>query len=69
MDANDITEIKKLIAAGADVNVINKYGATPLIIASLKGYTEVVELLLEAKADVHIAHKSRSYSAVCSIAK
>ncbi len=54
MDASDITEIRKLIEAGADVNVINKYGATPLIMASQKGYAEVVKLLLDAKADVNV---------------
>ncbi|MCP4371746.1 MAG: ankyrin repeat domain-containing protein [Deltaproteobacteria bacterium] len=52
IDVSDITEIKKLIEAGADVDVINKYGATPLWQASWKGHTEVVKLLLETGADI-----------------
>lgn len=51
MDADDITEIRELINSGADVNVINRLGGTPLMIASMKGHTEVVKLLLEAGAD------------------
>ncbi len=53
MDADDITKVRKLIEAGADVNVINKYGKTPLLMASRNGHTEVVKLLLQAKADVN----------------
>ncbi|MCP4369753.1 MAG: hypothetical protein GY797_16815 [Deltaproteobacteria bacterium] len=53
MYANDITEIRKLIEAEADVNVINKFGATPLYSASGKGHTEVVKLLLDAGSDVN----------------
>ncbi|MCP4371747.1 MAG: ankyrin repeat domain-containing protein [Deltaproteobacteria bacterium] len=53
MDESDIAEIRKLIDAGADVNVINKDKATPLYIASQEGHTEIVKMLLEAKADVN----------------
>ncbi len=57
LDADDITEVRKLIEAGADVNVINKYGATPIYIASWKGFIDIVKLLLEARADVNKAIK------------
>ncbi len=53
MVADDITEIQKLIEAGADVNVTNSNGETPLYVASSKNQTEVVKLLLEAGADVN----------------
>ena len=44
-----------LLAAKADVNTARKTdGVTPLLIASLQGYAEVVKLLLKAGADVNI---------------
>ena len=54
MNASDITEIWKLIDAGANINVINKYGANLLFVASQEGHAEVVRLLLEARAYVNI---------------
>ncbi len=36
MEASDITEIRRLIDVGADVNVENNYGVTALIKASQK---------------------------------
>ena len=55
----DITEIRKLINAGADVNVINKFNATLLYMVSLYDKQEVVKLLLEANADVNMINKER----------
>lgn len=54
MKTEHITEIRRLIQAGADVNVINKNGLTPLMVACGLGYTDIARLLLEAKADVTI---------------
>ncbi len=51
MKASDINEIRNLIKAGADVSVKNKHGNTPLCKATVKGYTEIVILLLDAWAD------------------
>ncbi len=53
--AKDITEIQRLIDAGADVNVINKNGATTLYMIVEAGQTEIVKILLEANADVNKA--------------
>ena len=55
--ATDIAEVRKLINDGADVNVINRAGGTPLIGASMLGYTEIVIALLKANADVNVAMK------------
>ena len=55
MTRKDITKIQEAIQSGADVNVRNKYGVTPLLMASQNGHAEVVKLLLAAKADVNAA--------------
>ncbi|MCP4370086.1 MAG: hypothetical protein GY797_18520 [Deltaproteobacteria bacterium] len=55
MDADDITEILKLLKSGADVNLINENGYSPLYMASMDGHAEIVKLLLEAGADVNKA--------------
>jgi len=54
LKAKDITELRELIASGADVNVINNRGFTPLWAASARGYKEMVKLLLDAGANPNI---------------
>ena len=44
-----------LLAAGADVNIANNNGETPLFAASFKGHTDIVRALIAAGADVNIA--------------
>ena len=56
MSADDITEIRALIKAGADVNVKGTDGRTALWLAAWKGHGEIVKLLLESKADVNAAN-------------
>ena len=56
----DVNQVRQLIASGADVNVRNKFGNTPLWMASLGGDakdTEVVKLLLASKANVDVRDK------------
>ena len=65
MAASDITEIRRLIAVRADVNVINKKGVTPLWEASWNGHTEVVKLLLDAGAYVNIADTIIGITPLC----
>jgi len=57
LSAADIEKIRSLIDSGADVNVTNTNGVTPLYVALHKGHTEVVKLLLAANADVNAASK------------
>ena len=64
MSADDITEIRALIKAGADVNAKGTDGRTALWIAAWKGHGEIVNLLLESKADVNAAN---NYSATALI--
>lgn len=49
---------KLLIQAGADVNLADRLGYTPLIDAVLKVLPDVVQLLLEKNADVNAQRKS-----------
>ena len=48
----DIAEVRRLIAAGADVNAKNNYGETALMWAARNNDTDMAELLLAAGADV-----------------
>lgn len=45
--------IKLLIVAGADVNMGNKQGYSPIQLAALSGTPEKVQLLIDAKADLN----------------
>lgn len=49
--SGDLASTKKLLEAGADVNLTNNNGATPLHLASCKN-VECVALLIQAGADV-----------------
>jgi len=53
--AGDVSRVKTLLAAKADVNAIDEYGLgfTALMLASEKGHLEVVRALLAAGADVN----------------
>ena len=46
--------IELLLARGADVNAATADGLTALMIAVMKGYHTVVDLLLNAGADIHM---------------
>ncbi len=50
----EIKAVKKLLAAGVDVDSKNRYGATALFYACDKGNVELVELLLEHGAEVDV---------------
>ena len=54
----DLPEVKRLLAAGAEVNAQDKNGITPLMAASLAGHREVVEFLLAKGAEVNAQDKS-----------
>jgi uncharacterized protein len=49
---NDIHAVENLIKKGADVNELDANQDAPLVIAAFKGYTEIVESLLAAGADI-----------------
>jgi uncharacterized protein len=49
---DDVAEVKRLLAAGADAKQANAYGVTPMELAGETGNTAVLKLLLAAGADV-----------------
>jgi len=51
--AGDLSQVKGLLAAKADVNAKAVDGRTALMLASQNGHLEVVQALLAAKADVN----------------
>jgi len=53
----DLEKIKLLILEGADVNMINRAGVTPLHFAADRGHKEVVQLLISKGADVNAVTK------------
>jgi ankyrin repeat protein len=48
----DVAEVKRLLRAGANASIANKYGATPMSLAAEVGNTEMLKVLLEVGADV-----------------
>jgi ankyrin repeat protein len=54
VQANDIAQVRKLVAQGTNVNELDQNQDAPLIMAAYKGYAEIVKLLLEAGADVTV---------------
>jgi ankyrin repeat protein len=44
---------KVLIANGAEINVKDNFGETPLLLAAYSGYIDVVQLLLDNKAEIN----------------
>lgn len=55
LDGMDADKVRQLINDGADVNVRNRYNATPLYMAAGMNQRDTVKFLLAAKADVEAA--------------
>lgn len=49
---NDVAAVRALIAKGTDVDALESNGDAPLVMAAYLGHDAIVELLLEAGADV-----------------
>ncbi len=48
----NVKAVRRLISLGVDINTTNRYGVTPLMVASLCNWPEVVKLLLDHGADI-----------------
>ena len=56
-DGNE-TEVERLIAAGADLNITNKHGDYCFNIGcNQKGHTEIADMLIDAGADLNIKNE------------
>ena len=65
-NGGDVEEVKRLLAAGAKVNVANNDGYTALMFAALNG-VDTARLLIEKGADVNVTNK-RGYTALIAAA-
>jgi len=52
----DLAVVQALLAAGANPNIRNKQGDTPLLLAARRGYKPIMLKLLESGADVNAAN-------------
>ncbi len=55
--------VKAFLDKGANIEVKNDAGATPLIFASVKGHPDVVKLLLERGANVNARTNTGNHAA------
>ncbi|MDJ0653671.1 MAG: ankyrin repeat domain-containing protein [Xanthomonadales bacterium] len=55
--SNDVEELERQIAGGADVNETSRHGWTALMFAAWQGHAESVERLLDAGADPNMVSK------------
>lgn len=55
--AGDLEQLKELLDEGAEVNVMNNEGMTPLHWAALEGGANVIEELFHAGADINTRDK------------
>jgi len=53
----DLTKCKSLLAEGLDMNALNEFGWSPLIIAVQNNHFDVAKLLLEAGAPIHYSYQ------------
>ena len=60
VDKRNVGEVRRLIAAGENVNAQDLDGDTPLHYALGRGYTEIIQVLIEAGADTSIPNNEGS---------
>jgi len=62
--AGNVTEVRQVLAAGADVNALDSLGGTPLLDAAWSGNLEITSLLLANGADVNARHTEAGSTAL-----
>ena len=63
VEQGNLAWTSRLLAIGADINVRNEAGQTPLMCAAAKGYADMVQVLLQNGADPAL-HNKRGESAM-----
>ena len=61
--------VRKLLAAGPDINAQNAFGDTALIMASQAGASDVVDLLLKAGAKRSLRNRDGQAAADAALAR
>jgi uncharacterized protein len=64
INKNDSALVQQLIQDEVDVNELDSHQDAPLVMASYKGYDQIVRLLLEAGADVRATDPSMKATAL-----
>jgi serine/threonine-protein phosphatase 6 regulatory ankyrin repeat subunit B len=64
IESRDLRMINSLIEIKPDINALTEDGSSLLIIASQKGYLEIVKLLLNKKANVNFAISTNLFTAL-----
>ena len=64
----DLSQVKRLIAKGVDVNTIQNDGATALMLAVNKGRGSIIQILLAKGADVN-AKTNKGWTALVAAKK
>lgn len=56
--------VSSLISQGADINTVDRYGATPLMYAASQGHTAIVSTLIQAGSDLNARDEFHGWSAL-----
>jgi len=57
INGGDVQGVRELLARGAEINALDRYGQTALMLAAHAGNREIVETLIGHRADLNITAK------------
>ena len=53
-EAGNLERVNEMLGRGADVNTVDEFGRTPLMLAAFRGHAPVVDSLISAGADLDV---------------